>query len=140
MKKSLFLSLLLAALAFLTPPEASAQVHACFDMRIGKGLKRVMFTFEDNDGEWKKGTVQYKGQAGTIPIRFKSEKETRLLKGRPSERRLSFEELVNGKATGLYSFVLQGVNFYDGYYLRYKDRRKFRMEGVNGVYEDCFGQ
>jgi hypothetical protein len=120
----------------LANAQGGAAQEFCFEMRIGKGVKRVLFSFEDED--WKRGTVQYAGQQHAVKIRQKADKLLRSNPGRPDYRRYDFEEIGTGKVTGLYSFSLQGVNFDNVYYLRYKDRKKFKMKRPESADEDCF--
>jgi hypothetical protein len=130
--KQLVFTLILTLVCFA----AIAQQQFCFNMQIGKTSKRVLFNFVDED--WKKGTIQYVGQASAIPIRQKSLKTLRRNPGRPDYTRYDFEELVDGKVTGIYSFSLQGANFYDAYYQRLRDRKKFIMKRPEIADEDCF--
>ena len=129
----LFAFVLFAPIAIAGPTNAPDQF--CFEMRIGKVVKRVLFSFEDD--EWKKGTVKYSGQQGAVPIRLKANKLLRKYAGRPDYRRYDFEEVATGKVSGLYSFSLQGVNFSNAYYLKYKDRKKFKMTRPVVADEDC---
>jgi hypothetical protein len=132
----LFVFILFASVAVAGPTNAPDQF--CFEIRIGKVVKRVLFSFEDD--EWKKGTVKYAGQNGAVRIRLKADKLIRSNPGRPDYRRYDFEEISVGKVSGLYSFSLQGSSFYNVYYLRYKDRKKFKMTRPGGADEDCFAK
>lgn len=107
----------------------------CFEIQIAKVSKYLMLHL-NNDG-WKTGWVRYAGQSGTIPICRKRETVLSSPPGRPSDVRYDYEELQGGKATGQYTFTLQGAAFGDAYYKRYRDQKKFVIKKYNGADDDC---
>ncbi len=79
------------------------------------------------DADHSNAVIQYFGQKNLISIKFIKERELKKRTGRQSTFQTTFNEVVNGKITGLYSFTTQGAVVYDAYYLRYKDKKKFKL-------------
>ena len=118
--------LILIVCLFASLP-GNAQQCFCLKSTAAKGFTLKM-ALEGDD--WKTGTVQYKGQSGTIPLKFVSTKELERHTGRPSYFQYTWNEVIDGKVTGTYVVCVQGANVYDSWYVRGNDKKKFKLERV----------
>lgn len=108
----------------------SQNINLCFK---SVGLKKpfyVDFSFADG---MEKGAARYRGQSQSLDLRadtafVKVDKEGHIFKTEV------YKEFLNGVAVGEYWLNGQGNNYYDGHYIRYKDRKKFKLESCPMLY------
>ncbi|HEX8332493.1 MAG TPA: hypothetical protein VF622_07700 [Segetibacter sp.] len=116
---------------------AQEKLCKCFTLKNGKQLIPLKFDF----GNWKTGTVQYKEQGEKIRIKLVKEKvnTNHMSGGGGSPTEMTWNEIVNGKVTGVYKVVVMGANVYMQSYTRAKDKRIFKpLDDTAEECEECF--
>lgn len=76
--------------------------------------------------------VQYRNQKEIIPLKIKNIyiDSTDVKSGQPTFTSYVWDEIVNGKVSGIYELTEWARNIGDLYYTRKKDNRKFKLELV----------
>jgi len=95
----------------------------------------LMDIYYDSNG--KGAYVKYRGQQGVISLQLK--KQTIL--GKLSKLNVTYvwDEVVDGKVTGMYNLRQEGNEVSAASYLRHKDHKLFKLEQVKNQ-EDDFGK
>ncbi|WP_412469187.1 XAC2610-related protein [Pedobacter sp. KLB.chiD] len=105
-----------------------------FLLKSTSGAKPFLMNIYYADGG-KGAYVKYLGQQGIIPLSLKN----RTAQGKTSTSKVSYiwDEVVEGKVTGVYKLSQEGSQVSAASYLRHKDHQLFKLEQVQNQ-EDGF--
>jgi hypothetical protein len=131
-------------LAFATLKLQAQNMYACFENDANKNLQISVYFGKTNKAMY----VLYKGQKRTIKIAFVKRENEDNPGGHPRTYWAdTYNERLNGKITGTYTFTNAGTHNLDVTYKRKKDKKEFyfkiiegSMDSDNAVYRStpCF--